>query len=199
VSESFLSESNILDASASNILIKTNADVNGTYVQEILDETFTDISDSYSFTSNMRNYYERPIESGITRIRWVAIVFAVVLALVGTALVIILGLKEKDAEIALITVRGFSKWQLFKTLLAEMLVMVLFALLLGSLVGFIEIFGNVNLENQNATGLIRTRMIVGGLSGITMLVVIGVVILAAALPVYWASRRPESKVDVLRV
>jgi hypothetical protein len=147
----------------------------------------------------MKNYYERPIESGITKIRWVAIIFAVALALIGTALVIILGLKEKDAEIALLTVRGFSKWQLFKTLLAEMLVMVIFALLLGSVVGFIEIFGNVNLENQNVSGLIRTRMIVGGQSGLTMLVVIGVVILAAIIPVYWASRRPESKVDVLRV
>ena len=128
----------------------------------------------------------------------VAVVFAIVLALVGTALVIILGLKDKDAEIALLTVRGFSKWQLFKTLLAEMLVMVMFALVLGSLVGFVEIFGNINLENQNATTLIRTRMIVSGLAGSTMLVIIGIVLLSAIIPVWWASRRPESKVDILR-
>ena len=198
VSETFLNDSAIIDASSSNILIKTHEGVNGTYVQELLDEEIQDISESYSYTSHMKNYYERPIESGITKIRWVAILFAVVLALVGTALVIILGLKEKDAEIALLTVRGFSKWQLFKTLLAEMLVMVLFALVLGSVVGLIEIFGNVNLENQNATGLIRTRMVLSIQSSFTMLLVIGVVLLAAIIPVWWASRRPESKIDVLR-
>jgi hypothetical protein len=31
-----------------------------------------------------------------------------------------------------------------------------------------------------------------------MFAIIGVVLLAAALPVWWASRRPEAKVDILR-
>jgi ABC-type antimicrobial peptide transport system permease subunit len=198
VSETFLDDADIIDTSVVNVLIDTEEGVNGTYIQEVLDDEIAEIGESYSYTSSLKNYYERPIESGITKIRWVAIVFAVILALVGTSLVIILGLKDKDAEIALLTIRGFSKWQLFKTLLAEMLVIVLFALVLGSLVGFVEIFGNVNLENQNTTGLIRTRMIVGGMSGVTTLLMIGIVLLAAIIPVWWASRKPESKVDILR-
>ena len=132
---------------------------------------------------------------------FIPIIFALILGVVGTSLVIILTLKEKDAEIALLTVRGFTKGQLFKTLFAEMMVMVFFSLLLGFFVGIIQIFGNVSLLNSG-TGiptLIRYRVIFAGMPGATMLLVAGVVVLAAAIPVWWASRRPESKVDVLRV
>ncbi|MHA1577643.1 MAG: FtsX-like permease family protein, partial [Candidatus Thorarchaeota archaeon] len=121
-----------------------------------------------------------------------------VLALVVTTLVIILTLREKEVEIALITVRGFSKWQLFKTLMAEMLIMVLFALILGTLVGLVQVFGNVSQLNEGLADLIRYQVILGGMAGLTMWLIIGVVLVAAIIPVYWASRRPEAKVEVLR-
>ncbi len=198
VTESFLNESNFLSSATKNILIDTENDVNGTALQEAMHVEFSTLSKSYSVTSEIADYWARPIQSGITKIRWVAIAFAVILAIVGTALVIILTLREKDAEIALITVRGFTKWQLFKTLMAEMMVMVLFSLLLGSFVGLVQIFGNVSQLNENLSGIIRYNVVLGGSSGLTMLAILGVVIIAAALPVWWASRRPERKVDVLR-
>ncbi|MHA2424489.1 MAG: FtsX-like permease family protein [Candidatus Thorarchaeota archaeon] len=198
VSSDYLNDSNFLIGSEKNILIDTVAGVNGTTFQEEMIEEFSLLDRSYSFTSEMVNYWARPIESGITKIRWVAISFSVILALVGTALVIILSLREKESEIALITVRGFSKWQLFKTLIAEMMIMVIFSILLGSFVGLVQIFGNVSQLNENVSGLIRYGIVIGGASGLTMLAIMGVVILAAALPVWWASRRPEAKVDVLR-
>ncbi|MFW9850660.1 MAG: FtsX-like permease family protein [Candidatus Thorarchaeota archaeon] len=198
VSSSFLNESNFLSSATKNILIDTENGVNGTALQEDMHDEFSTLSKSYSVTSEISDYWARPIQSGITKIRWVAIAFAVILAIVGTALVIILTLREKDAEIALITVRGFTKWQLFKTLMAEMMVMVLFSLLLGSFVGLVQIFGNVSQLNENLTGIIRYNVVLGGSSGLTMLAILGVVIIAAALPVWWASRRPERKVDVLR-
>ncbi|MHA1934014.1 MAG: ABC transporter permease [Candidatus Thorarchaeota archaeon] len=198
VSESFLNNSDLLDAATPNILIKTNADVNGTALQEEMIDTVEGVESSYSITSEIADYWARPIASGVTKIQWVAISFAIVLALVGTGLVIVLTIKEKEAEIALITVRGFSKWQLFKTLMAEMTVMVMFSLILGTFVGFVQNFGNISQLNGNLTQLIRYRFIVGGMAGWTMLLIIGVVMLAAALPVWWAARRPEAKVEVLR-
>ena len=199
VSNTFLNESEFLGGATPNILVNLQTAMNGTAFQEEMIEEISQLQRSYSFTSEMTDYWARPIESGITKIRWVAIAFSVILALVGTSLVIILTLREKDAEIALITVRGFTKWQLFKTLVAEMLIMVAFSILLGVFVGVIQIFGNVSQLNANLTGLIRYEIIIGGASGLTMLGIIGVVLLAAALPVWWASRRPETKVDVLRV
>lgn len=198
VSETFLNETNMLSLSTKNILIDTPDSYNGTQLEETLFTEVSGIERTYSVSSTLDHYYERPIESGMTKIQWVAIAFAAVIAMVGTGLIVILTLREKDAEIALLTVRGFSKGQLFKTLLAEILIMVVFSLLLGSVVGLIQIFGQISNVNQNMTGLIRQNIILGGFSGITMLGIVGLVLLAAALPVYWASRRPEAKVDVLR-
>ncbi len=198
VSESFLNSSDFIDSATRHILIDTLQGTNGTALQEEFHDEFPSLQSSASFTSEIVDYWARPIDSGITKIRWVAIAFSVILAFVGTTLVIVLTLREKDAEIALLTVRGFTKWQLFKTLLAEMMVMVIFSLLLGSFVGLVEIFGNVSQLNDSVSGLIRYNIIILGSSGLTMLGIIGVVVLAAAFPVWLASRRPESKVDVLR-
>jgi len=199
VTESFLNESGLLWTATSTVLINTAPEVNGTSLQVNFIEQFGgDIDSSYSVTSYMTDYWERPIQSGVTKIQWVAIAFAVVLALVVTTLVIILTLREKEVEIALITVRGFSKWQLFKTLMAEMLIMVLFALILGTLVGLVQVFGNVSQLNDGLSDLIRYQIVLGGMAGMTMWLIIGVVLVAAIIPVYWASRRPEAKVEVLR-
>ncbi|MFO7837559.1 MAG: FtsX-like permease family protein [Candidatus Thorarchaeota archaeon] len=199
VSYSFLNDTGLVDAATANILIDNPATTNGTKLQEEFMSYFPEsIYRSYSYTSEIKNHYEQPIESGTTKIQWVAVVFAVILAVVGTGLVIILTLREKESEIALLTVRGFSKWQLFKTLFAEVMVMVGFSLLLGSAVGVIQIFGNTNLQSQNISGLIQPRVVLGGLAGLYMILIVLAVILAAALPVYWESRKPEAKVDVLR-
>ncbi|MHA1638158.1 MAG: ABC transporter permease, partial [Candidatus Thorarchaeota archaeon] len=199
VSESFLDESELLATATSNVLVKTGLNVNGTALQETFLEQFgDDLDSSFSVTTYMDDYWERPIQSGVTKIQWVAIAFAVVLAIVITSLVIILTLREKEVEIALITVRGFSKWQLFKTLMAEMLIMVVFALILGTFVGLVQIFGNASGLNGGLTELIRYQVVLGGVAGSTILLIIGVVLLAATIPIYMASRRPEAKVDSLR-
>ena len=87
---------------------------------------------------------------------------------------------------------------MFKTLLAEVMVTVLFSLLLGVLVGVVQNLGQAAQLNQNATGLIRYQVTLGGAAFSTNLILVGVVFLAEMLPVWWASRRPESKVDILR-
>lgn len=198
VSESFLNDTNLIYTSTANILIDTDPNVNGTELQRQFVSELDGVYSSYSVTTELNDYQTSTIESGSTKIQWLAISFAVILALVGTGLIVILTLQEKDTEIALLSVRGFSKWQLFKTLLAEVMVTVLFALGLGMGVGYIENFGQVSQLNDGATGLIRYQITLGGAASYTILILLGVVLLAAILPVWWSSRRPESKVDLLR-
>ncbi|TFG31257.1 ABC transporter permease [Candidatus Thorarchaeota archaeon] len=198
VSESFLNATNLLFTSTANILIDTSPDTNGTYLQEQFALELDGVYSSYSVTTELYDYQSSTIRSGTTKIQWLAISFAVILAMVGTALIVILTLQEKDAEIALLSVRGFSKWQLFKTLLAEVMVTVLFALLLGVGVGWIENLGQVSQLNGNASGLIRYQITLGGAAANTIMILLGVVLLAAIIPVWWSSRRPESKIDLLR-
>jgi putative ABC transport system permease protein len=199
VSEDFLNSSLLLYTSTANVLIDTTDNTNGTQLQEQLINDLSGVYASYSVTTELADYQSSVLRSGTTKIQWLAITFAVILAMVGTALVVILTLQEKDAEIALLSVRGFSKWQLFKTLLAEVMVTVIFALLLGILVGVVENLGQVASLNGSASGLIRYRMVLGGAAGNTILLLLSVVLLAAIIPVWWSSRRPESKIDLLRV
>ncbi len=198
VSESFLNESMLIHTSTANVLVDTAPDVNGTILQEQIVNYLEDVYTSYSVTSEIADYQSSPLRSGSTKIQWLAISFAIILAMVGTGLVVFLTLKEKDVEIALLSVRGFNKWQLFKTLLAEVMVTILFALLLGIFVGVVENLGQVSQLNQNASGLIRYQVTLGGAAFYTNLILVGVVLLAAIIPVWLASRRPESKVDLLR-
>ncbi|OLS29765.1 MAG: hypothetical protein ThorAB25_14470 [Candidatus Thorarchaeota archaeon AB_25] len=198
VSETFLNDSMLIHTSTANVLVDTSPDVNGTILQEQFIQDFDEAYTSYSVTSEVADYQSSALRSGTTKIQWMAISFAIILAMVGTGLVVLLTLREKDAEIALLSVRGFSKWQVFKTLLAEVMVTVLFSLLLGVLVGVVQNLGQAAQLNQNATGLIRYQVTLGGAAFYTNLILVGVVFLAAMLPVWWASRRPESKVDILR-
>lgn len=198
VSETFLNDSMLIHTSTANVLVDTAPDVNGTLLQEQLVLGLDDVYTSYSVTSEIDDYQSSALRSGTTKIQWLAISFAIILAMAGTALVVLLTLREKDAEIALLSVRGFSKWQLFKTLLAEVMVTVLFSLILGILVGFAQNLGQAAQLNQNATGLIRYQVTLGGAAFNTNLILVGVVFLAAMIPVWWASRRAESKVDILR-
>jgi ABC-type lipoprotein release transport system permease subunit len=198
VSEDFLNESMLIHTSTANVLVDTASDVNGTLLASQFVFGLDDVYTSYSVTSEIDDYQSSALRSGTTKIQWLAISFAIILAMAGTALVVLLTLREKDAEIALLSVRGFSKWQLFKTLLAEVMVTVLFSLLLGLLVGFAQNLGQAAQLNQNASGLIRYQVTLGGAAFNTNLILVGVVFLAAMIPVWWASRRPESKVDVLR-
>jgi ABC-type antimicrobial peptide transport system permease subunit len=198
VSESFLNESMLIHSSTANILVDTAPGVNGTVLQEQLLLDLEEAYSTFSVTSEVADYQSSALRSGTTKIQYLAISFAIILALAGVGLVVILTLREKDAEIALLSVRGFSKWQLFKTLLAEVMVTVLFALILGGLVGIAQNLGQAAQQSQNATGLIRYRVILGGGAFVTNMILIVVILLAAIIPVWWASRRPESKVDVLR-
>ncbi|TFG99239.1 ABC transporter permease [Candidatus Thorarchaeota archaeon] len=198
VSESFLNGTNLIYTATANILIDTGPNVNGTELQRQFVSELDGVYSSYSVTTELNDYQTSTIESGSTKIQWLAISFAVILALVGTGLIVILTLQEKDPEIALLSVRGFSKWQLFKTLLAEVMVTVLFALGLGMGVGYIENFGQASQLNDGASGLIRYQITLGGAAANTILILLGVVLLAAIIPVWWSSRRPESKIDLLR-
>jgi hypothetical protein len=198
VSESFLNETMLLLTSIANVLVDTLPGTNGTALQEELLYGLADAEYSYSVTTELVDYQSSPMRSGATKIQWLAISFAVILAIAGTSLVVILTLQEKDAEIALLSVRGFSKGQLFRTLLAEVMVTVLFALVLGLSVGYIEILGQVSQQNSSILGLIRYQTVLSGATMYTVLILLGVVLAAAIIPVWLASRRPESKVDILR-
>jgi ABC-type antimicrobial peptide transport system permease subunit len=128
----------------------------------------------------------------------VGVFFAVVLAIVGTGLVVSLTLKEKEYETTLLRVRGFTRNQVLKVLLAEIMVMVLFSLILGVGTGFIQLFGDLSNQSQNLQQLVRPLVVLSAPAVFGMVSMVLAVLGAAVVPIIWASRFTEGKVDVLR-
>ena len=194
----FLNDSGFIDMSVGRVLMKTLPGTNGTVVEQEISAILPQVTSTNSFTSRMMEAQTNRFDVGGTRSRWVGVAFAVVLAIVGTGLVVSLTLKEKEYETTLLGVRGLTRGQILKALIAEVMVMVLFALLLGVGTGFIQLFGDIANTSQAGQQLVRPRMVFSLLSVTGMSAIVLCVVLAALIPVLWTSRFTEQKVNVLR-
>ncbi|MFX1416599.1 MAG: FtsX-like permease family protein, partial [Promethearchaeota archaeon] len=181
-----------------HILIKTSPNVNGTVLEEEILSRYPEVQSTDSVASSLKAMEENTFQVGGTRARWVGVVFAVVLAIVGTALVVGLTLREKEYETTLLRVRGFTRGQVLKVLVAEIMVMILFSLILGVGTGFIQLFGDLANQSQNLQQLVRPVVVLSVPAVFGMITMVAAVLVAALIPIVITSRFTESKVDVLR-
>jgi ABC-type lipoprotein release transport system permease subunit len=194
----YLNTTGLEEYADGHILIKTESNVNGTELEEEIALAAPEVESTDSVTSVLRSQEENTFEAGGTRARWVGVVFAIALAIVGTGLVVGLTLKEKEYETTLLRVRGFTRNQVLKVLVAEIMVMILFSLILGVGTGFIQLFGDLSNQSQNLQALVRPQVILSLPAIIGMASMVLAVLGAAIIPIVWASRFTEGKVDVLR-
>ncbi len=91
------------------------------------------------------------------------LIFAVISASVGTALIAIVSLKERNREATLMSVRGLSYRQLVWMFLTESMAIITFAAILGVVVGVIIVYGTVAMANNSAgiysVSLVTQRLI----------------------------------------
>jgi len=89
------------------------------------------------------------------------LIFAVLSASVGTALIAVVSLKERDREATLMSVRGLSYRQLVWMFLVESLAIITFAVILGGLVGVIMAYGSVTTTNVSfgVTPLVTQKLV----------------------------------------
>ncbi|MFW9943909.1 MAG: FtsX-like permease family protein [Candidatus Sifarchaeia archaeon] len=198
VPNDFLNSTGLVDYSEGHVLIKTAANTNGTVLEEEIAAAFPEVQSTDSVMSSLKAMEESTFEVGGTRARWVGVVFAVVLAIVGTALVVGLTLQEKEYETTLLRVRGFTRGQVLKVLVAEIMVVILFSLILGVGTGFIQLFGDLANQSQNLQQLVRPNVVLSAPAVIGMASMVVAVLAAAVVPIILASRFTEAKVDVLR-
>ncbi|MFX1440338.1 MAG: FtsX-like permease family protein [Promethearchaeota archaeon] len=199
VPRDFLNSTGLEEYSEGHVLVKTEDGINGTLLEEeIASIAPDDIQSTGSVTSTLKSLEENTFEAGGTRARWVGVIFAVVLAIVGTGLVVGLTLKEKEYETTLLRVRGFTRGQVLKVLVAEIMVMTLFSLILGIGTGFIELFGDLSNQSQNLQALVRPQVVLSAPAVLGMFSMVLAVFVAAVVPIILASRFTETKVDVLR-
>jgi hypothetical protein len=198
VPNDFLNSTGLSEYAEGHVLIKTSPNVNGTVLEDEIVSRYPEVQSTDSVASSLKAMEENTFEVGGTRARWVGVVFAVVLAVVGTALVVGLTLKEKEYETTLLRVRGFTRGQVLKVLVAEIMVMILFSLILGVGTGFIQLFGDLANQSQNLQQLVRPNVVLSVPAVIGMVGMVVAVLVAAVVPIILASRFTEAKVDVLR-
>jgi ABC-type lipoprotein release transport system permease subunit len=101
----------------------------------------------HSVAEELQEWQNDMLLSGTFNVQLLGVAFAVVAASIGTALVTLVSLKERRKEVSIMSIRGFSFKKLAMMLLTENLAVVSFAVLLGTIVGLITMYGNMSVAN----------------------------------------------------
>jgi ABC-type lipoprotein release transport system permease subunit len=156
-----------LESFQTTYLIKLEPGVNGTKVaQQIRALEPTEIVIVNSFDQAWRQSQELDYSSTyaslqVLDIQSLGLIFAVISASAGTALIAIVSLKERSREATLMSVRGLSFRQLVWMFLTESMAIITFSVILGVVVGVIMVYGSVTSANNALFGaqLVTQRLI----------------------------------------
>jgi ABC-type antimicrobial peptide transport system permease subunit len=156
-----------VESFSTKYLIKLDSGSNGTEVaNQIRSIDPTDIYAVDSFDqewqqSTSMNNLSTFSNLQILDVQGLGLVFAVLSASVGTALIAIVSLKERSREATLMSVRGLSYRQLVWMFLTESMATITFSVILGVAVGVIIVYGTVTSTNSSlyTTQLVAQRLI----------------------------------------
>jgi ABC-type antimicrobial peptide transport system permease subunit len=189
VSDAVWEEARIYAGGSSKILIKLKSGVNGSSVADTIRELGDpNISYVQSFAEQWEQSQSNIITMGSLDVQRLGIVFAVLAASVGTALVSTVSLRERSREAAIMSVKGLSYKQLLVMFLAENMAIVVFSLVLGAVVGIIWLNGNLIALDTMNTGLIHHNMVFP-LDSLLMLVsCVGLILASTIVPILIMAR-----------
>ncbi|MDR2203973.1 MAG: FtsX-like permease family protein [Nitrososphaerota archaeon] len=137
---------------SANILLSLEPGVDGIAIANQIRDLHLEIYNVVSFDeqwqlSTEMNNLNTYNELQILDLQNFGLIFAVLSASVGTALIAIVSLKERSREATLMSVRGLSYRQLVWMFLLETLAIITFAVILGIIVGLIIGYGNIVTSN----------------------------------------------------
>ena len=123
------------------------------------------------------------------------VIFAFLAASVGTALVSVVSMKERSREAALMSAKGVSYKQLVLMFLTENFAVVLFAVAIGLLVGFVVLNGLIASANATAAEVVTRRMLFPADTTITLTSCLALIFASAILPIIIMARLYVSKLE----
>ena len=153
-----------LESFDTKILLKLDPGVNGTEVAQKIRSLDLEIYGVDSFDEEwqqsqaMNNQYTYS-SLQVLDIQRLGLVFAVLSASVGTALIAIVSLSERSREATLMSVRGLSYRQLVWMFLTENIAVITFSVILGLSVGLIIVYGNITSANAATSALVTQRLV----------------------------------------
>ncbi len=154
------------EAFETKILLKLNEGVNGTQTAEAIRNLGLDLEiygvdsfdEQWRSSQEMNNPYTYS-SLQVLDVQRLGLVFAVLAASVGTALISIVSLKERSREATIMSVRGLSYRQLVWMFLSENIAVITFSVILGVCVGLIIVYGNIASASTVTSELIKKRIV----------------------------------------
>ncbi|MGA3191660.1 MAG: ABC transporter permease [Candidatus Bathyarchaeia archaeon] len=141
-------EEDLVRSASAKILIKLQSGTDSKAVADQVRESgINGLSSVSSVDEQLTEQQSNLSVMGPLSILRLGVLFMVVAASIGTALVTLVSLRERKREASIMSVRGLSFKQLLVMLLTESLTVVTFAMLLGTIVGLIVVRGIVASNN----------------------------------------------------
>jgi ABC-type lipoprotein release transport system permease subunit len=181
------------------ILLKLDQEANATSVAESIRNLDLEVYGVESFdeqwTLTQTNPYYSSTGLQLLDVQRLGVIFAVLAASVGTALISAVSMKERSREATLMSVRGLSYRQLVWMFLTENLAVVAFAVVLGLAVGFIIVHGNVASANVAISELVKRRFVFPYDAAVTVFSCVGLIFASTILPILVMSRQYVTKLE----
>ncbi len=180
------------------ILVKLASGADGKAVADQIRELeIYNVGTVYSVAEELQEWQSDVLLSGTLNVQLLGVAFAVVAASIGTALVTLVSLKERSKEVSIMSVRGLSFKQLATMLLTENLAVVSFAVLLGTVVGLIIVYGNVSAANTMpySSSILVHHMVFPMNMILTLFACFVLVFASTIIPVILMSRRYVSRLE----
>ncbi|MGD0643298.1 MAG: FtsX-like permease family protein [Candidatus Bathyarchaeia archaeon] len=180
--------SNITDANAI-ALIKLNSGANGTDVSKNIMNANLMVSSTDSFDQEWRASQTNVMTIGPLEVQQLGIVFAVLAASVGTALISVVSMRERNREATIMSVKGLSYRQLAVMFLTENVAVITFATVLGVFTGLVVVYGNIASSNAMATSLVTRHFLFPLSSSLTIAAFVVLIFASTIIPIIIMARK----------
>jgi ABC-type antimicrobial peptide transport system permease subunit len=194
VSEELYREISTYVSASAKILLKLEGGADGKLVAESIRNINLNNSVD-SFAEEWEKAQTNVIQMGTLDVQRLGIVFAILAASVGTALISIVSMMERSREATIMSVKGLSYKQLVIMFLTENLALVIFSVILGVFVGFVIVYGNISSYNATISEIVKRRLVFPLDSTLMLTSCLTLIFASTILPILIMSRRYVTKLE----
>jgi len=195
ISEELYEEISSDVGASARILLKLKSGVNGKNAAENIRNLDLNVSYVDSFAEEWEEAQTDVMVIGMLDVQRLGIIFAVLAASVGTALVSTVSMKERSREATIMSVKGLSYKQLIIMFLTENLALVVFSITLGFVVGLIVVYGNISAANASISFLVQRRLVFPLDTTLMLVSCIALIFISTILPIIIMSRKYVTKLE----
>jgi ABC-type antimicrobial peptide transport system permease subunit len=184
-----------------HILVALDSPIYNAAVIEAI-EALDDVLSVESAITEIEEHNSNVILSSTTNMMQMGVIFSLLLASVGTLVIIYLTLRERRTTTALMSARGTTYSQTVIILLAEIFTIMVFAIFIGYVVGLVIYYGLVSGGTSGLVPpLVPTQFLPPAMLGMFLLqtgLIISILLLATLIPILIEARVARYDLSVLR-